>query len=342
MASASSPDSNLAGPDAGGRGPADGILARIGRTPLVRLRRLAGGAAGSPDDQRGGQPAGIGDVFAKCEQLNPGGSVKDRAALAMIEAAEREGRLAPGRSIVVEATSGNTGIGLALVCAVKGYRLLLTMPENMSLERQALLRSYGAELHLTPAALVMRGAVEEARALAARHPDAFMPLQFSNPANPEVHRRTTGPEILAELGGRVPDALVAGVGTGGTITGVGKALRLVHPRMAIIAVEPASSAVLSGGAAGPHRIQGIGAGFVPENLDRGLLTEVRRVTDEDAIRWQQALAQREGLLVGVSSGAAVKIAVDVARALGVGATVLTVLPDTGERYLSTGDLRSRG
>jgi cysteine synthase A len=211
---------------------------------------------------------------------------------------------------------------------------MLTMPENMSVERQALLRRYGAELHLTPAARVMRGAVDEARAIAARNPDAFMPLQFSNPANPAIHRRTTGPEILAALGERIPAALVCGVGTGGTITGVGGALRARFPRIAIIAVEPGSSAVLSGGPPGPHRIQGIGAGFVPEILDRALLTEVRRVSDQDAARWQVALAEREGLLVGISSGAAVKVALDVARELGVGATVVTVLPDTGERYLS--------
>jgi len=308
-------------------GVAADILSRIGRTPLVRLRRLAGPAAG------------IGEVLAKCEQLNPGGSVKDRAALAMVEDAERAGRLVPGRSTVVEATSGNTGIGLALVCAVKGYRLVLTMPENMSVGRQALLGRYGAKVHLTPAARVMRGAVEEARALAARNPDAFMPMQFSNPANPAVHLGTTGPEILAALGARVPDALVAGVGTGGTITGVGRALRARHPGMAIVAVEPASSAVLSGGAPGPHRIQGIGAGFIPENLDRALLTEVRRVSDEDAARVQGALAEREGLLVGISSGAAVKVALDVARALGPGATVVTVLPDTGERALGIEDPR---
>jgi cysteine synthase A len=236
----------------------------------------------------------------------------------------------------VEATSGNTGVGLALVCAVKGYRLIVTMPENMSVERQTLLRRYGAEVHLTPAARVMQGAVAEARAIAARHRGAFMPEQFSNPANAEAHRRTTGPEILAQLGGRVPDALVAGVGTGGTITGVGRALRARHPRMAIVAVEPTASAVLSGGEPGAHRIQGIGAGFVPEILDRSLLTEVRRVADDDALRFQLALAQREGLLVGISAGAAAKVAIDVAHELGPRALVVTVLPDGGERYLASG------
>jgi cysteine synthase A len=298
----------------------DSILARIGRTPLVRLRRMPG--------------AGLADVLAKCEQMNPGGSVKDRPALAMIEAAEREGRLVPGRSVIVEATSGNTGVGLALVAAVKGYRLILTMPENMSPERMALLRAYGAELHLTPAERVMRGAVDKANAIAAANPSAFMPEQFKNPTNPGVHLATTGPEILAQLAGAPPDAFVAGVGTGGTITGVGRALRARHPDVAIIGVEPAASAVLSGGAPGPHRIQGIGAGFVPENLDRELLTEVRRVTEADAEEHRLRLAREEGLLVGISAGAAMKVALDVARALGPGKTVVTVLPDTGERYLS--------
>jgi cysteine synthase A len=210
---------------------------------------------------------------------------------------------------------------------VKGYRLILTMPENMSPERMALLRAYGAELHLTAAERVMAGAVEQANAIAATNPDAFMPEQFSNPTNPGVHAATTGPEILKQLGDRAPDAFVAGIGTGGTITGVGRALRARHPGVAIIGVEPSASAVLSGGAPGPHRIQGIGAGFVPDNLDRSLLTEVRRVTEAEA---------EEGLLVGVSAGAAVKVALDVAKTLGAGKTVVTVLPDTGARYLVTG------
>ncbi len=298
----------------------DDILRRIGNTPLVRLRRLPG--------------AGAADVLCKCEQLNPGGSVKDRTALAMVEGGEREKRLIPGKSIIVEATSGNTGIGLALVAAVKGYRLILTMPENMSEERVTLLRAYGAELHLTPTERVMRGAVEKAEAIAATNPDAFMPMQFSNPTNPAVHRATTGPEILAQLGSVVPDAFVAGVGTGGTITGVGQALRARHPRVALIAVEPAASAVLSGGAPGPHRIQGIGAGFVPEILDRALITEVRRVSEDEAEAMRVELARREGLLVGISAGAAVVVALEVARTLGSGKTVVTVLPDTGARYLS--------
>ncbi len=298
----------------------DDILARIGNTPLVRLRRLPG--------------AGAAEVLCKCEQLNPGGSIKDRTALAMVEAAEREGRLVPGRSVIVEATSGNTGVGLALVAAVKGYRLILTMPENMSVERMELLRAYGAELHLTPTDRVMRGAVEKAAAIAAADRYAFMPEQFRNPINPSIHRTSTGPEILAQLGGRAPEAFVAGVGTGGTITGVGQALRARRPDVALIAVEPAKSAVLSGGAPGAHRIQGIGAGFVPEILDRAFLSEIRRVSEEEAEAMRLELARREGLLVGISAGAAVKVALDVARALGPGKTVVTVLPDTGERYIS--------
>lgn len=300
----------------------DSILQRIGGTPLVRLRRLPG-----PD---------AATVLCKCEQLNPGGSVKDRTALAMIEAGEREGRLAPGRSVIVEATSGNTGIGLALVAAVKGYRLILTMPENMSDERRALLRAYGAEIHLTPARLVMQGAVQKADAIAARHPGAFMPQQFRNPMNPEVHRRTTGPEIVAALAERVPDAFVAGVGTGGTITGVAEVLRATYPGISIVAVEPQASAVLSGGLPGPHGIQGIGAGFVPEVLRRDLLTDVRQVTEADASAMRAELARHEGLLVGISSGAAVAAAIVVARELGPGKLVVTLLPDAGERYLESG------
>ncbi len=290
----------------------DTILERIGRTPLVRLRALT-----TPQ---------MATVLVKCEHLNPGGSVKDRAALAMIEAAERDGRLVPGQSVVIEATSGNTGVGLALVCAVKGYRLILTMPDNMSAERQAVLRAYGAELHLTPAAGVMRKAVETAVALAARIPGAFIPQQFKNPENAEAHRRHTGPEILEQAGGP-PDAFVAGVGTGGTITGVGRALRAVRADVRIVAVEPASSAVLTGGRPGPHSIQGIGAGFVPELLDRALVDEVRTISEEDADAFRTRLAREEGLHVGISSGANVKIALDVAARLAPGMTVVTVLPD---------------
>ena len=297
------------------------ILDRIGKTPLVRLRRIPG--------------ADMADIVAKCEQMNPGGSVKDRPALAMIEAAEREGRLVPGRSVIVEATSGNTGIGLALVAAVKGYRLILTMPENMSPARMALLRAYGAELHLTPAERVMRGAVEEANAIAAANPDAFMPEQFKNPTNPGVHLTTTGPEIAKQLGDVVPDAFVAGIGTGGTITGVGQALRGRHSRVAVIGVEPTASAVLSGGTPGPHGIQGIGAGFVPAVLNLEIVDEVLACPDEEAISYAHLLAAREGILAGMSCGAAVWAALEVARRPeSRGKRIVTVLPDSGERYIS--------
>jgi cysteine synthase A len=297
------------------------MLELVGGTPLVRLRHLV--------------DATTADIFCKCEQFNPGGSLKDRIALSMIEAAEREGRIRPGHSVIVEPTSGNTGVGLAVVCAAKGYRLILTMPDNMSLERRALLKAYGAELHLTPAADVMRGAVERAQQICRDNPAAFMPQQFNNPANPEAHRRTTGPEILAQLGTRAPDAFVHGVGTGGTITGVGQVLRAKFPHVRVVAVEPETSAVLSGGKPGPHRIDGIGAGFVPEILDRSVLTDIRVISEADAQRTKLALARREGLLVGISAGASVKIALDVARELGPGKTVVTILGDTGERYFSS-------
>src|SRR5450432_2851908 len=294
------------------------MLDLIGGTPLVRLRHLV-------------DPA-MADVFCKCEQFNPGGSLKDRVALSMIEAAEREGLITPGKSVIIEPTSGNTGVGLALVAAAKRYKLILTMPDNMSLERRALLKAYGAELHLTPAAAVMRGAVERATELAADNPNAFMPQQFNNPANVAAHFLTTGPEIVAQMGSRVPDAFIHGVGTGGTITGVGRALRA---DVRIIAVEPEKSAVLSGGPAGEHRIDGIGAGFVPAILDRSVISEVRTISEEDAQRTKLALARREGLLVGISAGASVKIALDIARELGPGKTVVTILCDTGERYFSS-------
>jgi cysteine synthase len=299
----------------------DNMLQLIGGTPIVRLRHLV--------------DASMADVFCKCEQFNPGGSLKDRIALSMIEAAERDNKIKPGESVIVEPTSGNTGVGLALVTAAKGYKLILTMPDNMSLERRALLKAYGAELHLTPAAQVMRGAVEKALELARGNPLAYMPQQFQNPANVDAHRRTTGPEILAQLGNRAPDAFVHGVGTGGTITGVGEVLRGKRADVRIIAVEPEKSAVLSGGTAGEHRIDGIGAGFVPSILDRSLLSEVRTISEGDAQRMKLELARREGLLVGISAGASVKIALDVARELGPGKTVVTILCDTGERYFSS-------
>ena len=315
-------------PGAGG-GPAliapavSSMLELIGGTPLVRLRNLPGPASAC--------------VFVKCEQFNPGGSVKDRVALAMIERGEREGKLIPGKSVIVEPTSGNTGVGLALVAAVKRYRLVLTMPDNMSIERRTLLKAYGAEVILTPAADVMRGAVERAVQLCAENPGYVMPQQFKNPANVEAHLRSTGPEILAQLDelGRTCDAFVAGVGTGGTITGVGRVLRAGNPNVRVIAVEPSKSAVLSGQPPGEHRIDGIGAGFVPEILDRSVISEVRTITEQDAQTLKLALAKREGLLVGISAGAAVKIALDLAQELGPGRTVVTVLPDTGERYFST-------
>jgi cysteine synthase len=297
------------------------MLELVGGTPLVRLRHLV-------------DPS-MADVFCKCEQFNPGGSLKDRIALSMIEVAEREGRIRPGKSVIVEPTSGNTGVGLAVVCAAKGYRLILTMPDNMSLERRALLKAYGAEVHLTPAADVMRGAVERAQEICRQNADAFMPQQFNNPANPEAHRRTTAPEILAQLGTRTPDAFVHGVGTGGTITGVGQVLKALHPAVRIVAVEPEKSAVLSGGKPGEHRIDGIGAGFVPAILDRSVITDVRAISEADAQRTKLVLARREGLLVGISAGASVKIALDIARELGPGKTVVTILCDTGERYFSS-------
>ena len=305
------------------------MLALIGGTPLVRLRNLP--------------KPGSADVFAKCEHFNPGGSVKDRVALSMIETAEQAGLLIPGKSTIVEPTSGNTGVGLALVSAVKGYRLILTMPDNMSLERRMLLKAYGAELHLTPAADVMNGAIRKAMQLCEENPTFVMLQQFKNPANPAAHRHTTGPEILAQLQtlDRVPDAFVAGVGTGGTITGVGQALRKVNPKVLLVAVEPDKSPVLSGGKAGEHRLDGIGAGFIPDILDVSLISQVRQVSEEGAQRTKLALARREGLLVGISAGGAVRIALEVAADLGPGKTVVTMLCDTGERYFSTDEIFSR-
>ncbi|MCX7618154.1 cysteine synthase A [Tepidiforma sp.] len=298
---------------------ADSVLDLIGGTPLVRLKRVI--------------PQDAAAVLGKMESLNPGGSVKDRIALAMIEEAERSGRLQPG-STIVEPTSGNTGIGLALVAAVKGYRLILTMPEDMSVERRRLLERYGAELVLTPAIEGMTGAVFAAQELCREHPDYFMPQQFENPANPDIHARTTAREILEATGGRI-DAFVAGVGTGGTITGVGHVLRSeLGDRVRIVAVEPARSPVLSGGRAGMHAIQGIGASFVPGVLDRTVYDEIIRVEDKDAIQWSKRLAREEGILAGISAGANVFAARKIAERLGSGKTVVTVICDTGERYLS--------
>jgi cysteine synthase A len=293
------------------------VTALIGRTPLVRLRS---------DEDRDAE------VYAKVEAANPGGSVKDRICLSMIRAAEGDGRLSSG-STLVEPTSGNTGIGLALVAAVRGYRLILLMPESMTRERIDLLKAYGAEVTLTPAQLGMVGAISAARELVEKHSDYFMPDQFANPANPEIHRLTTAPEIIESTGGQI-DAFVAGVGTGGTITGVGEVLKARNPAVRIIAVEPAASAVLSGKPAGPHKIQGIGAGFIPKVLNRSILDEVMTVTDDDAYRTKKSLAEREGLLVGISAGANVFAARQVARRLGKGKRVITVLPDRGERYFS--------
>jgi cysteine synthase len=297
---------------------AGSVLDLIGSTPLVRLRRMP--------------PPGAAEVLAKLESRNPGGSVKDRIALAMVEDAERSGLLGPGGTIV-EPTSGNTGVGLAMVAAVRGYRLILTMPEDMSQERRRLLALFGAELVLTPAIEGMSGAVFAAQQLVAEHPDYFMPDQFNNPANPEVHRRTTAREILDATAGRL-DAFVAGVGTGGTITGVAEALRERHSSLLAVAVEPASSQVLKGERSRRHGIQGIGAGFVPGVLNRGVLDRIVPVRDEDALEASRRLACEEGILAGISSGAAVFAALAVARELGEGRRVVALLPDTGERYLS--------
>jgi cysteine synthase A len=296
------------------------IAALVGRTPMVQLTRI---------------PRGLDvELFAKLESFNPGGSVKDRIGVAMIDAAERDGRIEPGRTTIVEATSGNTGIALAFVCAARGYKLVLTMPQGMSRERESLLRLYGADVEVIEGLGGMDEAVEAARRMAGDE-DAFLPDQFSNPANPEIHRRTTGPEILEALENRV-DVLVAGVGTGGTITGSGEAIKQRCPDCRIVAVEPRSSAVLSGGRPGPHKIQGIGAGFIPRVLNRELLDEVIPIDDEDAIETARRLAREEGVLAGISCGAAVAAALQIAaRPESRGARIVTVLADSGERYVST-------
>jgi len=296
------------------------IAEHVGHTPMVQLTRML--------------PETEVELFAKLESFNPGGSVKDRIGVAMIEAAEREGQIEPGRTTIVEATSGNTGIALAFVCAAKGYELVLTLPQGMSREREGLLRLYGAQVQVTESLGGMTEAVDAARALAERK-DVFLPDQFSNPANPAIHRRTTGPEILQALDGRV-DVFVAGVGTGGTITGVGEVLKERNPACRVVAVEPSSSAVLSGGPPGAHKIQGIGAGFVPAVLNRDVIDEVIAVDDEDAIETARALARHEGVLAGISGGAAAWAAFEIARRPeSRGTRIVMILPDSGERYVST-------
>lgn len=298
----------------------DTIIQQIGNTPLVRLAEL--------------ESADSAAIYAKVEAFNPGGSIKDRICLAMIEKAEKDGCLKPGAT-VVEPTSGNTGIGLAMVCAVKGYKLVLTMPDTMTIERRRLLTAYGAQLVLTPGAQGMKGAVQRAEELAAEN-GWLMPQQFKNPANPEVHRQTTGPEIIAQMEGKSIDGFVAGVGTGGTITGVGDVLKGHNASVRIAAVEPDDSPILSGGQPGPHKIQGIGAGFIPDVLDTKVYDEIIRVTNADAYAVTRKLATEAGMLVGISSGAAMYGALQLAKKLGKGKNVVVILPDTGERYLSTG------
>ncbi|MER2131293.1 MAG: cysteine synthase A [Carnobacterium inhibens] len=291
----------------------------IGETPIIRLTKVV--------------PADAAEVYVKLESFNVGGSVKDRIALNMIEVAEQEGKLKPGDTII-EPTSGNTGVGLAMIAAAKGYKAIFVMPDTMSLERRKLLKAYGAELILTPGAEGISASINKATEL-AESKGYFMPMQFENVANPAVHAATTGPEILEAFGGVAPDAFVSAVGTGGTLTGVGQVLKQADPAIKIYALEPTESSILSGGAKGPHKIQGIGTGFVPKVLDTVLYDEVLQVSSDDAFDMTRRLAAEEGLLVGISSGAAIKGAIDVAIKLGQGKKVITVAPDNGERYLST-------
>ncbi len=300
---------------------AEDALKLIGNTPLVRLRKIVG-----PDSAV---------VYAKLESMNPGGSVKDRICLAILRDAEEKGLLKKD-SIVIEATSGNTGIGLALICSVKGYQLILAMPDSMSFERQHLLKRFGAELVLTPALEGMKGAVEKAEELARKYKNSFTPQQFANPANPRTHRETTAEEIWEALGGKF-DAFVAGVGTGGTITGCGEVFKERNPKIKIVAVEPKRSPVLSGGEPGFHRIQGIGAGFIPQVLNRQVIDQIVQVEDETAWETSLTLAREEGILAGISSGASASVAKKVAKELGPGKAVVAIFPDTGERYLTSAE-----
>lgn len=297
----------------------ESITELVGNTPVVKLNKLV--------------PEGSADIFVKLEAFNPGSSVKDRIALSMIEQAEKEGKLAPGATII-EPTSGNTGIGLAMIGSAKGYKVIIVMPDTMSIERRKLMQAYGAELILTPGSEGIKGSIQKATELAQEH-DYFLPLQFENPANPKIHEQTTGREIAQTFQEIGLDAFVAGIGTGGTITGVGHVLKQEFPSIRIVGVEPAESAVLSGGQPGPHKIQGIGTGFVPEVLEVAIFDEVITVPGEKAIQIAREVAQKEGFLVGISSGAAIEAALQVAKILGPNKKVLTILPDNGERYLST-------
>ncbi|PTF68077.1 cysteine synthase A [Staphylococcus chromogenes] len=301
------------------RKPVENITEIIGQTPVVKLRHQAGEDAA--------------DIYVKLEYQNPGGSVKDRIALAMIEQAEKDGKIKPGDTIV-EPTSGNTGIGLAFVCAAKGYKAVFTMPETMSQERRNLLKAYGAELVLTPGAEAMKGAIKKAKELKEEH-GYFEPQQFENPANPKIHELTTGPELVEQFEGKTIDAFLAGVGTGGTLSGAGKVLKETYPDIQLVAIEPEASPVLSGGEPGPHKLQGLGAGFIPDTLDTEIYDEVITVGNETAMETSRRVAKEEGILGGISSGAAIYAAIQKAKELGKGKTVVTVLPSNGERYLST-------